>query len=148
MLRGHVDVISSTLLKGWAVDTARPDDRADICIYFDDCKLVEFTCNQPRQDLVGREGFGNGRHGFQYEPSPPLTGFFPQRVTIRHASTGTVLGNGEVVLNLGTSIPPTDRDTDVEPGLERLPAPETLREMFALLSHYVREKGIGDLIRR
>lgn len=147
MLRGHVDLLVSTHCAGWAVDTARPDDPVDICIFVDGTKLVQLTCDAPRADLKGRDGLGNGRHGFRYVPLPPLTGPVPKRVTIRHASTGAILGKGDVVLNAGAE-PPADLGADLPPELQRLPAPETPRDTFELFSLYDRGQGLYNLLRQ
>jgi hypothetical protein len=148
MLRGHVDLLSPTLLAGWAVDTARPDDPIDVCIFVDGRKLVRLACDFPREDLSGREGLGNGRHGFRYNPYPPLDGPVPKRVTVRYASTGRIVGNGDVVLNGGTTAPPPDLSADLPDEFQQLPAPETPRETFDLLSLYDRSQGLYNLLRQ
>lgn len=148
MMRGHVDLIASSLVTGWAVDTARPDEPVDICIFVDGRKLVQLTCDHPREDLSGLEGLGDGRHGFRYSPYPPLNGPMPKRVTVRHASTGKILGKGDVVLNADATTPPQDLGADLPPEFQRLPAPETPRQTFELLSLYDRHQGLYNLLRQ
>ncbi len=148
MLRGHVDLITSTVLAGWAVDTARPDELVDVCIFVDGRKLIQVTCDRPREDLSGRGGLGNGRHGFRYSPDPPLTGPTPKRVTVRHASTGRMLGKGDVVLNADESLLPPDLGAELPPEFLRLPAPETPRQTFDLFSLYDRDQGLYNLLRQ
>jgi len=145
MLRGHVDLITPTLFAGWAVDEARPDETVDISIFVDGRKLVQLTCDDLRGDLIGREGLGNGRHGFRYSPYPPLTGHMPKRVTVRLASTGRILGKGDVVLNPGATALPPDLGVDLPPEFQRLPAPETPRQTFDLFSLYDRSQGLYNL---
>ena len=58
MLRGHVDILTSTVLAGWAVDLIRPNEPVDICIFVDGHKLAQVTCDHLREDLIGIEGLG------------------------------------------------------------------------------------------
>jgi hypothetical protein len=148
MMRGHVDLIASSLVTGWAVDSTRPDEPVDISIFVDGRKLVQLTCDHPREDLSGLEGLGNGRHGFRYSPYPPLNGPMPKRVTVRYASTGRILGKGDVVLNADASAPPPDLGAELPPEFQSLPAPETPRQTFDLLSLYDRSQGLYNLIRQ
>jgi hypothetical protein len=148
MLRGHVDVITPTFLAGWAVDSTSPDAPIDVCVFVDGIKLAQLTCDHPREDLSGREGLGNGRHGFRYNPYPPLTGLQPKRVTVRHAITGRILGKGDVVLNAGTAPLPPDLGAELPPEFQLLPAPETPRQTFDLLSLYDRSQGLYNLLRQ
>ena len=120
----------------------------DVCIFVDGRKLVQLTCDYVREDLSGREGLGNGRHGFRYSPYPPLTGPLPKRVTVRHVSTGKILGKGDVMLNAGTTPPPPDLGADLPAEFQRLPAPETPRETFDLFSLYDRSQGLYNLLRQ
>jgi len=108
MFRGHVDLVGPTLVSGWAVDTDRPDETVEVSIFVDGRKLVQLACNSPREDLKGLAGLGNGMHGFRYNPYPPLSERMPQRVTVRHATSGALLGNGDVVLNAETATTPLD----------------------------------------
>ncbi|HSZ90617.1 MAG TPA: hypothetical protein VK822_14725 [Acetobacteraceae bacterium] len=148
MLRGHVDLLTSTVLAGWAVDLIRPNEPVDICIFVDGHKLAQVTCDHLREDLIGIEGLGNGRHGFRYNPYPPLTGPAPKRVTVRHASTGRILGNGDLVLHAGTTTPPADLSADLPTDCLIVPAPETPRQTFDLFSLYDRGQGLYNLLRQ
>jgi hypothetical protein len=148
MLRGHVDLLSATLFAGWAVDTARPDSPVEVGIFVDGSLLARLTCDYPRDDLQGRPGLGDGRHGFRYHPYPPLIGPTPKRVTVRHASSGRILGNGDVVLNAGDTPPPPDLNADLPAAFQHLPAPETPRQTFDLLSLYDRGQGLYTLLRQ
>jgi hypothetical protein len=148
MLRGHVDLITSTLLSGWAAETARPDEPVEVSIFVDGRKLVQLTCDGPRADLSGREGHGSGRNGFRYSPYPPLSGPLPKRITVRHAKTGRILGKGDVVLNAGGAASPPDLGAELPPEFQRLPAPETPRQTFDLFSLYDRSQGLYNLLRQ
>ena len=148
MLRGHVDLIASTLFAGWAVETDQPDEPVDVSVFMDDRKLIQLTCDRLREDLIGKAGLGNGRHGFRYNPYPPLTGPRTRRVTVRFTKTGRILGNGDVVLNAdGTALPP-DLGADLPPEFQRLPAPEMPYQTFNLLSLYNRAHGLYTLFRQ
>lgn len=148
MFRGHVDLVGPTLVSGWAVDTDRPDETVEVSIFVDGRKLVQLACNSPREDLKGLAGLGNGMHGFRYNPYPPLSERMPQRVTVRHATSGALLGNGDVVLNAETATTPLDLGADVPEQFQSLPAPETPRETFELLSLYARSQGLYNLLRQ
>ncbi len=148
MLRGHVDLIAPAVLVGWAVDSAHPDEPVDVGIFVDGRKLVQVTCDSPRRDLDGQDGFGNGQHGFRCSLDPPLTGPLPKRVTVRHVKTGSILGKGDVVLNAGATTPPPDLGAELPPEFPRLPAPETPRQTFDLLSLYDRSQGLYNLLRQ
>jgi len=148
VLRGHVDLIGSTLIAGWAVDPARPDEPVEVCIFVDGRKLVQFACEHPRDDLNGQAGLGDGRHGFRYSPYPPLAGPMPKRITVRHASTGRILGKGDVVLYPDAAGLPPDLGAELPPEFLRLPAPETPRQTFDLLALYDRGQGLYNLLRQ
>jgi hypothetical protein len=149
MLRGHVDLLTSTVLAGWAVDLTRPNEPVDICVFVDGHKLVQLTCNRLREDLIGDGGLGNGRHGFRYNPYPPLTGPAPRRVTVRHASTGRILGKGDVVLHADAAAPPPpDLGADLPPDCLILPAPETPRQTLERFLLYDRTQGLYNLLRQ
>ena len=148
MFHGHVDLIGSTLVSGWAVDTDRPDETVEVCIFVDGRKLSQLVCDNPREDLKGLAGLGNGRHGFRYSPYPPLSGRMPLRVTVRHATNGAILGNGDVVLNAKTSALPPSLGADLPEEFQRLPAPERPRDTFKLLSLYTRSQGLYNLLRQ
>src|SRR3984885_653964 len=148
MLRGHVDLLTSTVLAGWAVDLTRPNEPVDICIFVDGYKLAQLTCDHLREDLIGEGGLGNGRHGFRYNPYPPLTGPAPKRVTVRHASTGRILGKGDAVLHAVATAPPPDLSADLPPDSLRLLAPETPRESFERFLLYDRSQGLYNLLRQ
>jgi hypothetical protein len=148
MFRGHVDLITSTRLAGWAVDLTRPDEPVDICIFVDGHKLTQVTCDHLREDLIGIEGLGDGRHGFRYNPYPPLTGPAAKRVTVRHASTGRILGKGDVVLHAGATAPPPDLGADLPPECLSLPAPQTPRQTFERFLLYDRSQGLYNLLRQ
>jgi hypothetical protein len=146
MLRSHVDLISTACISGWAVDSARPDDPVDVSIFVDGRKLAQITCDQLREDLVGRPGLGNGRHGFSYSPQPPLAGAMPKRVTVRYARSGNILGRGDVMLNADTAPPPRDLNAELPEVFQRLPAPQTPRQTLELLSLYDRSQGLYNLL--
>ncbi len=110
--------------------------------------MVQLTCDVPREDLSGRDGFGNGRHAFRYRPDPPLTGPHPLRVTVRGAATGKLLGNGDAVLSPGLTEQPPDFGADLLPGFQVFPAPETPRQTFDMLSLYDRSQGLYNLLRQ
>jgi hypothetical protein len=146
MMRGHVDLISPHLISGWAIDDACLDQPVDISIFADDRKLAQVTCSGLRTDLREKGGFGDGRHGFRYEPSPPLVSTSSVRVTVRHAVPGALLGGGDVMLPADTAVRPPDLNVDVPRGFLALPAPERPREMMELFGLYDGRTGLFNLL--
>jgi hypothetical protein len=146
MLRGHVDLVTHNQIAGWAVDTERPNEPVDVCVYVDGRKRTQLTCGLRRSDLGGKEGLGDGWHGFRLSLSPPLSQSISTRVTVRHAADGSVLGKGDVILNAGTNPEPLDLGCNPPTEFQRLPAPWRPRQMLELLSLYDRCQGLFNLL--
>ena len=148
MLRGHVDRITASFLTGWAIDTDQLNKRVEVCVFLDGRKVAQVLCDQLRQELCGKPGFGDGKHVFRFSPAPPLSSSMPTRVTVRHATTGRILGNGEAILNGdGNKLPP-DFGAGLPPDSLRISAPATSRQMFMSLLLYDRRQGLYNLLRQ
>ncbi len=146
MLRGHVDLVTHQLITGWAADDAQPDSPVDVSIFCNGRKIAQVTCDVLRSDLQNQEGFGDGRHAFSFKPPPELPSGAPTRITVRHTSTGDILGNGDIVLELHADPPPTDLGARPPEVFFRLPAPEMPREMFKLLALHDPAEGLYNLL--
>ncbi len=59
---GHVDVVNSTLIKGWALDPDLGAGPATVSVYVDDMLYTTVTANQYRPDLTPY--YGSANHGF------------------------------------------------------------------------------------
>ena len=148
MLRGHVDRITASFVTGWAIDTDQPNKRVEVCLFLDGRKIAQILCDQLRPELCGKPSFGDGKHVFRFSPAPPLSSSMPTRVTVRHATTGRILGNGEAILNGdGNELPP-DFGADLPPDSLRISAPATSRQMFMSLLLYDRRQGLYNLLRQ
>ena len=94
MLRGHIDVITPSVVVGWAADDARPDKSIDISIFLDGTKVAQVPCNQPRSDLKALGTLGRGEHGFSYQFAPSLPPQTEARISVRVSETGEVIPGG------------------------------------------------------
>mgnify|MGYP001599117447 CR=1 FL=1 len=59
---GHVDVVNSTLVQGWALDPDFGAGPAQVSVYVDDLLYTTVTANASRPDLV--RYYGSAGHGF------------------------------------------------------------------------------------
>jgi hypothetical protein len=66
---GFIDEVTCQLVRGWAWDSARPNEPLSIELYDGDRLLKTVVADQLRPDLVDG-GKGNGRHVFR-EATPP-----------------------------------------------------------------------------
>jgi hypothetical protein len=103
MIQGHVDRITRQVIVGWAADTDAPDERIDIAIFVNGRKQAQLACDQPRVDLRHTGLYGEGRHGFRYEFTPPLPPDETAKVAVRFAKSGTSLGHGNALLARGST---------------------------------------------
>lgn len=143
--RGHVDEITREKISGWAADSTAPDGIIDVIILLNGSQIARLTCDQVRDDLADLpEMFGNGRHGFSYEFSPPLDEDRNWGVAVKFADSGRSVPGGDVVLREGRPIPST-----AVPASELvLPAPTEPASLFRLLALYEEDIGLYDLLRR
>ena len=148
MLRGHVDVINPAFVSGWALDSAHLDDPVDVCVFVQGHKLAQVPCDLLRPGLRGKPGFGEGRHAFRIDLGPPLSTSVPTRVTVRHATTGRILGNGDAILNGDRHDRPSDLLADLPPGFFHIAAPRTPRQTFSSLLLYDDRQGLYNLLRQ
>jgi hypothetical protein len=118
----------------------------DVSIFFNGRKTAQVTCNILRPDLRNKKGFGDGCHAFSFSLPPDLASTAPTRVTVRHASTGEILGNGDIVLNLNAGSTPTDLGAKPPEVFLRLPAPETSRQLLSLLALHDSAEGLYNLL--
>lgn len=98
MRGGYVDSVTHRAVSGWAADSANPQARLVVSIAVDGVARGEVVAKSPRKDLAALGKFGDGRHGFSFTFDPPLDVDAAHFVTVRHASDGRLLPNGEVRL--------------------------------------------------
>jgi len=136
MLQGHVDRITRQVITGWAADTAAPDERITVAIFVNGRKLAQLPCDQARPDLRHMGLYGEGRHGFRHEFTPPLPDAEAARVAVRFAESGRSLGHGDALLARGAAeavvVPsPAQRREQLI-----VPAPVDPRTLFGLFALY------------
>jgi hypothetical protein len=106
-LRAHVGKVSRSLVRGWALDTDRPDETIAVSILVDGHHVADTSADQPRPDLARLEGFGHGRHGFQFTFPQPLAADVTHQVSLRFAATGAKLPGGDHLLRADDAAPAT-----------------------------------------
>jgi hypothetical protein len=85
-LRGYVEQ-SVSICRGWALDTANPDEPVVLDVYVGDVRMARVLANEFRGD-VRDAGFGGGSCGFVVAlPSAGPTG----ALTVRRAADGALL---------------------------------------------------------
>jgi hypothetical protein len=105
MLVGHVDRIGPDLVSGWAAETENPDSVEEVIIYVDGKRAARIPCDRLREDLRDLRSYGDGRHGFRWEPSPPLTELLGG-ITVRFARTAGIVPHGERTFGGNTDLTP------------------------------------------
>jgi hypothetical protein len=85
-LCGFVDAITPSIISGWALDLAAPDEPVLLDILADGQRLGRALANIPRPD-VAAAGFGRGDHGFEFALPAGTIG----PITVRRAADGAAL---------------------------------------------------------
>ncbi len=147
MLRGHIDVISNAEVSGWAMDNAAPDQHVEIAIYIDGKRTATEICDKPRPERRGPTGRVIGPHGFHFKfPEALKTDTGTRRVTVRYASTGALVGAGDLLLPADAKQVPLDLKARLPNVFFRLPGPMTARAVFDLLAMYDPRIGLYNLL--
>ena len=147
MLRGHVDLVTRDLVAGWAADDERPGEIVQVSIFVNGRKTGQAACDLNRPDLVHVGALVGGLHGFNYVFPQRLNDEDEKRVSVRHATTGRLLNNGDVLFrkdnNITIRMPRADQ-ADGEP--DQLPVPQDPRWLFEALALYDPRSGLFDLL--
>jgi hypothetical protein len=88
-LRGCVDVISASCVKGWAQTVDYPEAPVCLDIYIGGRLIGQTLANRYRQDLR-QAGLGSGRQGFEFS-MPAAIGVAPNAVQVRRSLDGVIL---------------------------------------------------------
>lgn len=91
---GHIDVVSETIVRGWAIDLTQRDHPAALLLLVDDHLVGSFVCTEPRPDLNALELPGD-RLGFQFSTPEALLDGQPHRLSIRFRNGETLTFGGE-----------------------------------------------------
>lgn len=91
MIESNVETIARDVITGWVLDTERPDSALLVEVVLDNRIIASAVADIWRADLEAANK-GNGRHAFQINIRPPITG---DRVPIvRLADDPSILLNG------------------------------------------------------
>jgi hypothetical protein len=149
MLRGHVDGVNRKTVIGWAATSNNPDLIVEVSVFVDDRKIAQIACNSPRSDLEKLGTLGNGAHGFRFEFPEPLAKDTDHRVMVRHADTGELLHNGEIVLRPDESTYTRSGSRDRFIGdPSPIPAPNSPRALFESFALFDGNASVYDLLTR
>ncbi len=89
-LRGHVDYIGGTTVRGWALNAARPEAPLCLDLLVDGVIVAQILANQYRDDLA-KAGIGSGHHGFVVELPAALLPEELALLEVRRSLDGAVL---------------------------------------------------------
>jgi hypothetical protein len=89
-VQGSLDVVGSTAIEGWAMDTTKPTNPVTVDLYDGDALLASVPAKVFRQDLLAA-GRGDGNHGFAFPVPPGLKDGKPH--TIHAKCAGVELSN-------------------------------------------------------
>jgi hypothetical protein len=96
---GHVDSISRSFVRGWAIDKNGAADPTPISILVNGKERGACVANRPRPGLAeATAGAASDHCEFRFEFDPPLSVFEEQRIRIVATLTGAPLGGGERTL--------------------------------------------------
>lgn len=97
MLKGHVDVLTTREVAGWARDSERPATSVSLLIIDNDTLVGRVVANRYRPDLE-KAGIGEGKHGFSFEFPIPLTAFERHVIEVRSEIDGEELPHSPFIL--------------------------------------------------
>lgn len=95
-LRGRVDSLTERQIHGWAADDSDLKRQLFVDVFINSLLIARVRASAWREDLR-REGWGDGRHAFYFDPSPYLQAG-KNIVQIRHSATGFQLESGMATL--------------------------------------------------
>ncbi len=131
-------------MTGWAADLHRPNDPVDIVVIVNGERIAQVTCDMLRTDLRDLGTYGEGKHGFRYEFSPPLPEDVEIGLTIRSANSGIALVNGDLVFPRqsaeAVAVPPQSPFV--------IPAPADPASLFRLFNCYEKTRGLSSILYR
>ena len=91
MLVGNVDIVQHDRITGWAADTDAPLVAIEVLVMVDGHEAGRISADLFRQDLHDLGPYGDGRHGFGFMFSEPLSADLDHDLAICFATTGTPL---------------------------------------------------------
>ncbi|MGB7099542.1 MAG: Hint domain-containing protein, partial [Xanthobacteraceae bacterium] len=88
-LRGHVDLVSTACITGWAQNLEHPEAPVCLNVFVGGRLIGEVLANRYREDLK-QAGVGSGHHSFAFVPPAGLA-FTPDAVELRRSLDGARL---------------------------------------------------------
>ena len=85
-LRGFVDSVAPTSIRGWAQDRSRPEEAVCLDVLVDGARILRLPANRRRGDLI-KAGLGSGRHAFEAR----LPGKVKGRIEVRRSRDQALL---------------------------------------------------------
>lgn len=101
-LRSYLDLISHECIAGWAWDTDAPDTPVSLVVSANDQVIGRVLADGYRADLE-QAAIGDGRHGFTFRPSPPLSPLKRYLVGVRREGDGAHLERSPQTLEPSTA---------------------------------------------
>jgi O-antigen biosynthesis protein len=92
-LRGHVDLVDTNSIKGWAQNVDHPEAPVCLDIYAGGRLIGQTLANLYREDLE-HAGIGAGRHAFAFT-APGGMNLSREAIEVRRSLDGTVLGSSQ-----------------------------------------------------
>jgi hypothetical protein len=89
-LRGYIDAVGESYVKGWAQNAEHPEAPVCLDIYAGGRLIGRTLANRYREDLA-KANLGSGRHGFVFR-SPAGVTFAPGTAEVRRSHDGQALG--------------------------------------------------------
>jgi O-antigen biosynthesis protein len=96
-LDGYIDLADWHSLRGWAFDSAAPDEPQWLEVQVDDQPPIAFLANMQRQDLADA-GYGRGAFAFELRFPAALDPRQPHRIAVRRRRDMTPLRNSPALL--------------------------------------------------
>jgi hypothetical protein len=100
-LRGFVDEVNRSRVKGWAWDEAAPTKSAVLQILDNGAVIGRVVADQYRDDLLAA-GIGNGRHGFDVTFPGGLSALIPHAIRVQREADGKRIPNGDQITEILT----------------------------------------------
>src|SRR5208283_5118771 len=129
MLTGHVDVIERGFVAGWAADDQQPAVPVSVCVFVNGQRYAQLRCDLNRPDLAKTDWSGATRHGFRFDFDPPLPSRLDLRISVRFATTGTIVPSGE------RALPSDNSEAQLKPILITAPGRSGTTMLMEHLSH-------------
>ena len=107
-LDGFIDHADWHGMRGWAYDSATPDEAQWLEVHIDDAAPITFLANLRRQDLVD-VGFGTGTFGFELRFPTTLDPRQPHQISVYRRCDLLALPNSPILLSAAPSGSPERR---------------------------------------